>query len=249
MPIVVPAPEGSELTQGDILKGIPFCVMGPDGSANVDPKATHVLVLSRPCKAIRDGGVVVAPVSPAPLDVSALNADPSGGLDRLRRYFASVRDGSMRGEFSDSLYLGEIPPNKTKRFACDLNTLGTILVPKEPAERHQWVNERRVARMHEAFLRDLHTRLVLTFTRLGFDDYAWYSDADLSMMITAGEAEVAHCQLELSNARRAIETREAASAMVAAKMQEEVQRKQTNVDAAQRALRPYVEERERRSGT
>lgn len=249
MAIVVAPAEDSDLMQGDVLRDVPFLAVGIDGAPEVDRKGQYVLVLSRPCKALRDDVVVVAPVVPFPLELAEIaksGSSPAGGLERMRRLLSGLRDGIKVGDFSDALYLGAFEDGATRRFAAQLTTLCTARVPTESGERKSWVNARRVGRLHVEFLRDLHTRLLLTFTRLGFDDYEWYSDADLDVMITAGEAEILHLRTELVASEQAVQHRQAADKPLPKDQKDNVERKRGDVAKAEKSLKPYLDERDRR---
>jgi hypothetical protein len=246
MPIVVPAVEGAPLSQGDILRNVPFVAVGVDGNAVLDPSVPFVLVLSRPCKALRDDVVVVAPVVPYPLDLAEVakgSTSPVGGLERMRRFLAGLRDGIKGGDFSDALYLGAFEEGGTKRFAVQLTSLCTARVPTELDQREGWLKTHRVACLDVEFLRDLHTRVVLTFTRLGFDDHAWYSNADLDVMVSAGEAEVAHLKSDLVAAEQAIQQKLAANRPASKEQTEALDRKRTGLEEAEAKLKPYLEQR------
>ena len=100
--------------------------------------------------------------------------------------------------------------------------------------------------MQDDFLRDLHVRLTLAFARLGFDDYTWFSDADLEVMITEGEAEVAGLKTGLAEAERAVQTKEAQNQQPSEQQRKAVELKRAAVEAAEGQLRPYVDEQRRR---
>jgi len=132
MPIVVRCEDSDPLNQGDLLRGVAFPLAGADGKLKTDALAKFLLVVSRPCRAIRDETVVVAPVHESKLDLSQVRqkmaatrageAEPIT-LDRMRRFLGGVRDG---GQLSDSFYLGNVEEGSAKRFAADLGTLATI---------------------------------------------------------------------------------------------------------------------------
>jgi hypothetical protein len=177
MSIVVRPDEASLLSQGDILRKVSFAVTDVEGNLAADAKAKYLLVVARPCNAVRAPAVTVAPIVPFPLDLNHLNeskAESGPSLDRMRRILAGIRDG---GQFSDSFYLGTLEASN-RRFAAQLSTLSTIQVPVKSEERAAWIKERRVWRLHDDFVKDLHLRLFTAFARLGFDDETWFVDAD-----------------------------------------------------------------------
>jgi hypothetical protein len=152
------------------------------------------------------------------------------------------------GDFSDALYLGTLDGGSSKRFAAQLTTLSTVQVPpsEKQEDRKRWIQAHRVWRLGDEFLRDLHVRLVLTFNRLGFDDYDWFSDADLEIAIAAGREDVLHCQSALQEVERAILQKEAENQSVAPQQRSEKNKKQQDVDEAVRRLQPYEAERTKR---
>jgi hypothetical protein len=246
MPIVIRPDMGAPLSQGDILRKVTFALANKSGELVADSKATYALVMSRNCNAERDGVVTVAPILPFPVDLKALKEARSDGpsLDKMRRILAGVRDG---GHYSDNFYVGPLEDDGNKRFAAQLGTLCSIQVPTETIEREKWLHDHRIWRLQEEFLHDLHTRMFLTFARLGFDDYAWFADVDLSIMITEGEAEVASIQAEVSAAEQAVQAREANNQEVAEAARKTVESKRKALQKAQDALKPYLEERKRRN--
>src|SRR5262245_56611803 len=128
MPIDVRPEDDSPLSQGDILRKVSFVLADSAGIPVLDTQVYFVLVVSRPCKALRDEAVTVAPVVPFPLDLKSLiEGKPSGlGLDQMRRIMAGIRDG---GQYSDSFYLGALQDSSNKRFAAQLTRLSTVMVP------------------------------------------------------------------------------------------------------------------------
>ena len=62
MPIVVRPSDGELLSQGDILRGLAFATTALDGTLTADVHAKYVMVVSRPCKAVRDPFVTGVPV-------------------------------------------------------------------------------------------------------------------------------------------------------------------------------------------
>jgi hypothetical protein len=245
MPVVHRPDVGTPLSQGDILRKTSFAITNAAGQLATDSKATYLLVVSRHCNALRDGGITVAPVTLFPIDLRTLSEAKAGGpsLDRMRRILAGIRDG---GQATDNFYLGPLEEDSNKRFAAQLGTLSTVQVPQKDEDRRKWIHEHRVWRLQDEFLRDLHVRLTLTFARLGFDDYTWFSDADLDVMITEGEAEVANLRTELAEAERAVQAKEAQNHQPSEQLKSAVATKRAAVKAAEDELRPYVEERTRR---
>jgi len=100
--------------------------------------------------------------------------------------------------------------------------------------------------MDAEFLQDLHVRLFNTFTRLGFDDYRWFADPDLDIMITEGEREIATLQLAVGEAERAAQEKQATGDAVPKQLNENVENRRADVAKAQKQLKPYLDERQRR---
>jgi hypothetical protein len=248
MPIVVRPENDGELKQGDILKGLAFAISGSNGSLKAHTSAKYLIVISRPCKSIRDASVVVAPVTASKLDLSQFKQQAAAKsekvtLDRMRRFLAGIRDG---GQMSDSFYLGNLDSVSASRFAADLSMNSTLEVPVDLDARKIWVNEHRVWSLCTEFARDLHVRVFNTVARLGFDDFSWYSDPDLEIMVTHGEGELAQLQLELSESERAAQALEANGQSRNSSMVEQIASKKIAVIRLESELAPYRAERDRR---
>ena len=245
--------EEEPLSQGDIRRGLAFATTALDGTLTADADARYVMVVSRPCKAVRDPFVTVVPVHQSKLDLSEVrqkleaNAKRDGervSLDRMRRFLAGHREG---GQFTDSFYLGTLETGSPKRFAADLSALSTVQVPKEEDARAQWVKKHRVARLDVDFARDLHVRLFNTIARLGFDDHGWYADADLAIMITEGKKQLQEAELAFTEAEQAVQQKEAKGETVAKGLRENLEGRRAEVVTATKELQPYVDEQARRA--
>lgn len=248
MPIVLRPPEGDALTQGDILKGLSFAVATWDDKLQADLRAKYLLVISRPCKSLRDEFVVVAPVVQSKLDLSQARQHMEGKgervtLDRMRRFLAGIRDG---GQYTDSFYVGDLDEGSNKRFAADLSSFSTLRVPKDGAARLAWIKEHRVWRLDLEFARDLHVRIFNSVARLGFDDYSWFATPDLEIMITEGQKEISQRQLALAEAQGAVQNKEGAGDNVAAQLRAHIATRQNELREAEEELAPYLAEQARR---
>jgi len=247
MPILRKPLPGSPLCQGDVLHDV-VCTVS-DAAGVTALTAPYALVMSRPCDALRDGHIVVAPVNTHKVQLGEAGAKVKEikdlTLDDMRRLFAGIRDG---GRFTDTFYLGNIGTKDNTRYAARLSILTTIGVPTGAAERAAWIIKHRVASLGNEFARDLHLRLFATYARLGFDDYEWYPEPDLEVMITAGQREVAACQQLVTDASFAVQKLEAVGTSVAPKMREEVTKKQADQARAEAALAPFLAEQQRRAG-
>lgn len=259
MPIVVPASADAPLCQGDILKGVPFAVTGVDYKFGADTRASFMLVLSRPCKALRDERITVAPVIPFRMPVEQLRSlrertqqqkdaskrpEPKADLDALRRFLDAIRDG---GNTSDLFYLGPLNPGTEERFAAELISFSTVMLPKEAAERSAWIQRHRVATLSIEFARDLHARLFMAFARLGFEDHEWLPSADLEMLINEGQAEVAARQTEVAAMVSAVQVGDATGAPVNDGVKKEVVTRKQALAKAEGELAPFVAERAARA--
>lgn len=202
MPILVAPPDSDhELGQGDLLDDVKLFETEPMGK----PKAltaTRALVISRDCAAVNKPRVVVAPVEFEKLDIARLTDDLKGDYDTLKRHLSTLRDGGVR---PDHFYLGahaDEPMRMTARF----DRLCSLELPANLADRHVWVREHRLARLADDFVRALPVRLFWTFSRVGFDDVAWYPTRDLGALITAGSRWISKLQMDHDTAQLQLDT-------------------------------------------
>ena len=133
MAIVYRPDENLPLSQGDILKNVPIVVASASGGLVAKAQAVFALVVSRPCKALRDDFITVAPIVVWKLDLKvalpAKTESVGASLNRMRRLLSGVRDG---GELSDSFYLGNLyGSGSNDRHAAQLTTLSTVEVPSD----------------------------------------------------------------------------------------------------------------------
>lgn len=257
MPIVHSVESQSSLTQGDILHE---CVVGffnSEGRAHIDHHAQYLLVVSRPCKAVRDHLIVVAPIRQCPIDFTKIIKDHNEApacLEHMRRFFAGIRDGARTFEFSDSFYLGDFDSLRTPkeglntRYAADLTLLSTIQIPGSETshERAEWIRNHRIGRLQIEFLRDLHLRIFTTFSRLGFEDVSWLSDVDLEIMITAAEHDIHYYEQKLNKEKQAIQTKEALNQNVSDQQRKQLQMTEESSMRAKAYSVPYYEEKTKR---
>lgn len=192
MPILLPAQPDAPLDQGDVLYDITTFVGGEaDPLANL---ASTVMVISRPCNAVRDKNVTVALISKC--DLKSLE-----GLETLQDYvgfFRAYRDGDGR---PDCFYLGETAPGSSERFMAKFDALYTIRIPDEAEARRQFLVRHRRFHMHPDFKRDLHQRLFRSFASLGFDDESWWSDEDLKFLVGIGQRDLIGNNAEIERSR------------------------------------------------
>src|SRR5262245_55494337 len=107
MPILLPPNPDAPLTQGDVLNQITTHIADVDGSPSA--RADWVIVVSRPCKAIRASTIIVAPIGKRPLQ-DIRNDRTFGGIVR---FFDGVRDAHGA---PDSFYLGEFQAGSSDRY-------------------------------------------------------------------------------------------------------------------------------------
>ncbi len=144
---------------------------------------SDVLVVSRPCKALRDRHVIVARIEKKNLS----QLQPQDTLEHLVSYFRHVRDGDGT---PDSFYLGELEANSAERYFAKFDALHTVRVPTEQPKRIDFIRTHRRYRLSPDFVHDLQQRLFRAFASLGFDDDRWWSDGDLGYLVGKGRAAV-----------------------------------------------------------
>jgi hypothetical protein len=244
MPILVPAQAETPLRQGDVLFGTTAYGTDAEGEPVAHDKNAGVealLVMSRPCNALRDQTVVVAPVRKRPLQELPANAT----FQDLVRFFQHVRDGDGA---LDQFYLGEFEPGSPDRYFAKFDLLFTIGVPGEEVARLEFLRAHRKYSLNDDFVRDLQIRVFRAFSSLGFDDYGWWSDGDLGALVARGDAEIAQLEAEIQGLQSRIQTGNMAgtNAREMKRTREELETKERALSKAREALRKYREEYERR---
>jgi len=185
MPILLPAqPDDQPLEQGDVLDDIQTYI-ADHTSTEAGPLMDQglVLVISRPCTALRSKRLVVAEIVKRPL--AGLKGAET--LQDIKDFFINLRDGDGT---PDTFYLGEIEPGPD-RYCAKLDSLRTVEVPHEESARHAFIKRHRRFKLNPEFARDLHLRLFKAFASLGFDDDGWWTDSDLELAASKGEAALA----------------------------------------------------------
>jgi hypothetical protein len=172
------------LEQGDVLAEVQTFV-ADHTSSEAAPVMDEglVLLISRPCNALRAKRVVVAEIVKRPLP----GLKGAETLRDMKDFFVTVRDGDGS---PDTFYLGELEPG-TDRYFAKLDSLRTIQIPEEEGPRQAFIKRHRRFKLNPEFARDLHVRIFKAFASLGFDDDGWWSDADLDLAAKKGEADVA----------------------------------------------------------
>ena len=227
------------LTQGDLLSGIAlFATKGSweeKGGQAAAMKSELCLVLSRPCVAAHKKHVVVAAVAKYP-DAVPKNID---SFDKVLDFLTGARDG---GSSPDVFYLGQLP-GRGGRYCARLDSLHTIEIPEDEAQRAPFLTARRTLTLHADFARDLHVRVLGAFASLGFDDHRWPSIEDLQWLVTQGQADVAVAALAV----RQLEAQQASRGAEGTQFKEsDLTTARQKLTALQMRLAPYEQELESR---
>lgn len=191
MPLLVTPEFDAPLSQGDILRGTVLHLTNSSGVPLERTKPDFLLVLSRNCNSIRDEHVIVSPVVRTTMEFSADNEE----YEKLRRELEVYRNGYSR---PDRLYLGNI--DGQVRYSAHLDEFYMIEIPTG-GERSAFVSRARVRTLSSEYLFDLHARIFICFSRRGFDDGDWFCDADLELLVRAGNAKRSRLESELANHR------------------------------------------------
>jgi hypothetical protein len=205
VPIFVPADAGDPLRQGDLLKDVTLCISGLDGKALTS--TSRALVLSRRCSIEHAEQISVIRVSEFKESFyDELNKEAQS-LDEVRRMYQSLRDGEAH---PDRFYLGPYP--EPPSLWAELDALFTISIPAVGDDRLAWLKAHRVARLDDAFTRDLHVRMFRGIATAGHDDFAWYPDGDLEVVVRLGEKFLTATKMEEGKANSALATAKASAA-------------------------------------
>jgi len=255
MPILLPANPDLPLSQGDVLVSIPTYHTGVDGApvlnpaparsekAQVPSEDSMVMVVSRPCNAVRDETIIVAPIVKKPLQEIK-----GQSFADVIRVFQGVRDGRT---MPDLFYLGEQPAEPNARYFAKFDRLYTITVPKAENERAEFLRAKRRFRLESEFVHDLHVRLFRAFSSLGFDDTQWWTDADLDYVTKVGKAELIKFEAEIAR----LESEKDAAGISGGSEKQIKQMEKDRADNAEKAnelrqrLAPLENEKNRRKGS
>lgn len=252
MTLVETIARAEPLQQGDILSGLELYFSALGGS--VSPVDGEIgLVLSRNCKAVRSGFIIVAVVAPYQTDnfrkISSNTPEgKSPSLDVMRRRFDAIRDGQGQ---PDQFYLGTLPGQGNLRFAAKLDSVHTIQLPDVSPERESWLSERRIARLSNDHRRSLQTRFFDSIAHEGFDDFRWWCDQDLEMLTTVGnqqlieiEAQITHIKLELLTLEGLGSEQDTNKSKG---FQKKLQSLEKEKETKHREIEPYLQEQQRRN--
>ena len=197
MAILRPADPDAPLQQGDLLDDV--LTATADGEGPHCSKPGMVLVVSRNCQALRSGHVIVARVVKRSL---AGLKEEANTLEDLITFFTQVRDGEGQ---PDTFYLGEIEAGSVDRYAAKFDQLFTIKVSEAAEERASYLEKHRRYSLSPEFAHDLHQRLFRAFASMGFDDDAWFTDADLKLIVGHGESQLASLDAAIGAAKSRLE--------------------------------------------
>ena len=247
MPILRIPQNNEPLTQGDVLSGLHVYASGNDwnvgGSAEYLEEYDLSLVLSRPCVVTHKRQVIVAAVKAIIEDVPA----EVETFDNVRAFLHQLRDGHKS---PDRFYLGQVPDWPKGRYYAHLDSLHSVAVPSNP-ELQEFLTVKRVATLTDEFRRDLHIRLFSAFASLGFDDFGWLSDEDLTWLLEKGESELSQRRANLAGAKSEVAKLEASGSQKNEQHLDNLRGKALNlekqVDKFETGLQGYRTESQKRS--
>ncbi len=192
MPIIEAVNSQEPISQGDILTGIGLFESSrcweEDGGQPARGAQRLSMVISRPCGALHGRCVIVAAIEKYKGSISS----DVKTIEDLVKVLSLIRDGSQQ---PDQFYLGQIT-GETGSYCARLDMLHTVQLPPA-AHLDHFLSSRRIGRLAADFARDLHARIFVAFSRLGFSDHSWFADGDLDHIIAVGTAESSKLQSEL----------------------------------------------------
>lgn len=210
-------------------------------------------MLSRNCKTVRAEFVLVAAIKYYKSDNfrQVISDTPDGkkpSLDLMRRRFDEIRDG---GGQPDQFYLGTLPEQGNKRFAASLDSIHTIQLPTIQEKREAWISSKRIARLSDDHRRHLQARFFDAIAHEGFDDFRWWCDQDLELLITASQQHLHEADAQITKIRADIQILEGSAASKPEEKKLEglrTQLRNMEQDRSKKAseLEPYQQETQRR---
>ena len=238
MPIIETPPQNPPLSQGDILESVRLhatanCWNENGGTASHTEHAL-CLCLSRPCNLAHKPNAIVAAVEKYK---DAMPADIESFED-MHGFLTEMRDG---GGTPDVFYLGHLP-NRDGRFCCRFDALFTIQLPPDGATREAFVARSRIATLNPDFLRDLHLRLLRAFASLGFDDYRWFSDRDLELLVSKGKGDILKAEQKLQEAITAKLAKESQGEVVNQGQLKQIANLEKEVTGMREKVQPFDDE-------
>jgi hypothetical protein len=213
------------------------------GASSLD-KVDTCMVISRPCAAAHKAAMVVVPVRPLNVELQMLKDDFNKVLQFLEK---KLRDAS---DMPDRFYLGELPDTNQGFFAAYLDSLHTIQLPESETLK-TFLQEMRIARLSDSFLRDLHYRIFRSVAQLGFEDHGWFCDRDLELLVSAGDAMLAGLTQKASQAKQdylATKNDQAATKPKLDGLEKAAKNAEMEVNKFKEKLSPYKQEWNQRQG-
>lgn len=180
----ISAPQGSGLSQGDLLYQLALPISGESGTS-IDPADRFALVVSRDCVAIRRPEVVVASVQAIEDSKLPHVSTTKRTFKDVWRLFRDVRDGAP--SMLNTLYIGSLP-GVAGRLVARLDRLFTIAVPSSDELRTAWIARHRKLRLSPEYQQHLRKRLYDAYATQGFTDAASVSPADLQLLAPLAQA-------------------------------------------------------------
>lgn len=106
-----------------------------------------------------------------------------------------------------------------------------------------------MATLNTDFLRDLHLRIFCAFARLGFDDYSWYSDEDLSLLISVANTELAELNKTRLEKETELQKQKAKNSLpkTIQSLEKEIHKKIEEIEKFENKINPYKTEQKKRS--
>ena len=237
MPIIEIAHPDAPLSQGDVLSGLVLYETDSAKDTHAKSPAKFCLVLSRPCVAAHKQVITVAAIAKyapnVPKDIETFE-------DRLA-FLTEMRDGT---ESPDVFYLGQIP-SLEGRYCARLDQVHSIKLPPSDPDS-PFLAKHRIASLNSEFQRDLHLRVFRAFASLGFDDYKWFSDADLSLLVRFGEADLDRLK---NNVGMQVKKEARQDLLSAPFGRKDLNEAEVKLAALQQAMEPYRLELARRQQT
>lgn len=238
MAIIDRVQDDSPLSQGDLLEDVLLYVSKLNDSSYVpaNVKSKSCVVLSRPCVASHKEKIVVATIEKY---TSTVPDSAKASFDHLKKFLESCRGGW--GE-PDLFYIGELD-GKEGRFCAKLDSIHTIQVPDSGTdERNEFIKKHRFARLSDSFVKDLHLRFFQAFASLGFEDYEWYCDSDLRMLIQRGNHDIQLAETAVSQNKSNDLLKSFEGKMTSSETETAIRK----LEKIKAVLQPYVRELNRR---
>jgi hypothetical protein len=136
-------------------------------------------------------------------------------------------------------------PNLPGRYAGRLDSFHTIQVPQDANALADFVRRCRIGRLHEDFIRDLHSRIFGAFASQGFEKCGWYSDADVEFVVSLIKADLAAARFRVENFE--VVKAQWAAAGDSSKMQPELDLAKDALRELEAQAAPFRAESERRA--